>query len=418
MSSPPDQPRPPAPSSDSDAAAAVEAAVAPTPGPPPNPAPSLLGLGIARGLPRWAQVLVSLGLGAAFVLLFVEVYRGLGEVLTVLFAAWLVAYLFDPIIDRFEARGWDRSNAIILSLSFALLGAVLVLLLAVPYIVEEGAQLRGRGDGYSGAIQQHARSIEAWVLARSNGQIDLRLSSLAQRLPELVSGLDAGALDPLKEVGKRLLGSTFGLLGGIVRWALFPLFVFFLLRDFDRMRLALFSLVPPRMQGAVAAHAREIDTRIALFVRGQLLVCFALAILYSLGLVLFTDIDMAVLVGVTAGVLFAIPYFGTFFGIAAGSILAFLKFGISLEILKVWAVFGVVQFIEGAFLTPKIVGDSVGLHPLVVMLALVIGGNLFDLLGILLAVPVAAALQVLLGSVIEVYRQSAWYRAGSADDGT
>lgn len=385
--------------------------------PPESPAPlsaaSLAGLGLSVGLPRWGAALVSLGVGAVFLLFLVEVYRGLGQVLTVLFAAWLVAYLFDPLIDRFEARGWDRSNAIILCLSIVVaLGSVL-LLLVVPYVIEEGAALKGQGPDYRAAIHRHAMAIEQWVEVKTNGQVDLRLSNLAQRVPELLEELDAEALDPVRELGKKLVGSTFGILGALARWSLFPLFVFFLLRDFDRVRLFVFDLVPPRMRPAVATHAQLIDERIARFVRGQLLVCLALAVLYSLGLVLFTDIDMAVLVGVTSGVLFAIPYFGTFFGIAVGSVLAFLKFGFSFEIIKVWLVFGGVQALEGAVLTPKIVGDSVGLHPLVVMLALVVGGNLFDLLGILLAVPVAAALQVLLGSLVELYRQSPWYRAGS-----
>jgi predicted PurR-regulated permease PerM len=110
-----------------------------------------------------------------------------------------------------------------------------------------------------------------------------------------------------------------------------------------------------------------------------------------------------------------IPYLGTFFGVLAGTILAVLKFGADVEVLKVWAVFASVQFLEGTLLTPKIVGDSVGLHPVVVMLALVVGANLFGFLGILLAVPLAAILQVLLGTALRRYRATEWFQAGEEE---
>ncbi len=366
-------------------------------------------LGLSQGLPGWAGPLITLAIGGLLLLGLYELYRGLGEILTVLLLAMLIAYLLDPLIDRFEARGWDRSVAIGTSMVVGLAGAVTLLLLVVPYVVEESTGIGDRLDSYVADLGPKVRALEGWIEVRSGKRVDLGLSALADRVPDLVKKIQPTALDPVGDVIKRLLGSTFGVIGALLRWSLLPLFTFFFLRDFDRIRLGALSLVPPRMRPSVEHHAREIDLRMAMFVRGQVLVCLALAVLYATGLAVFTHIDMAVLIGGAAGILFIIPYFGTILGIVAGTTVALLQFGFTSEVLKVWAVFGVVQFIEGALLTPKIVGDSVGLHPVVVMLALVVGGNLFEFLGILLAVPVAAALQVLLVSFVTRYRESPWF---------
>ena len=241
---------------------------------------------------------------------------------------------------------------------------------------------------------------------------------MTEKLPKLLEKVGSGGSD-----ASSLLQSTFarassffgGALGFVVTWALFPIFAFFFLRDFDVGKARLFDLVPHRWRGDALETYRGVDGKMAAFVRGQFILCCTLAVLYSLGLGLFTDIDLAVLVGVLSGLLFVVPYLGTFFGLLAGTSLALLKFGVSVEVVKVWAVFVVVQGVEGAFLTPKIVGDSVGLHPVVVMLALVIGGNLFGFLGILLAVPVAAALQVVFSTGMSRYKETEWFLEGAED---
>ena len=144
-------------------------------------------------------------------------------------------------------------------------------------------------------------------------------------------------------------------------------------------------------------------------------VAVVLAVLYSVGLVAFTDIDLALLIGVLAGLLFVVPYLGTVLGITLGTLMAVLKFGISFEVVKVWIVFAVVQGLEGAVLTPKIVGESVGLHPVTVMVSLLIGASLFGVLGMLLAVPVAASLAVVGTTAVRWYKSTAWFQHGAED---
>jgi len=408
-----------------------EAELPEEPGTQPQPAaegePAVAAVRMIRSLPllselpAWAAMLLIAGLASLAVILLLQVlelglvvlYQGLGGLLSVLLVSLVLAYLLDPVIDRFERLGWDRSAAIGTCLSLFLAVAAVLLLLMIPYVVTEVSDLGDNMDSYVEGVADSAASLETWIAERTGLSIDLRFASMKKRLPELLSRMSLDGLDPIKAVAGTLLGSTFGLLGTLVQWSLLPIFTFFFLRDFDSIKRGMFGLVPFRWRRDTVEHYLEIDGKMSRFVRGQLTVSVILAVLYATGLGLFTDIDLAVLVGVVAGLLFVVPYFGTFLGIVAGSLLAFLKFGFDLEILKVWAVFGVVQIIEGTLLTPKIVGDSVGLHPVIVLLALVAGGNLFGFLGILLAVPLAAAIQVLLATALGYYRDTGWFRDGS-----
>jgi predicted PurR-regulated permease PerM len=378
----------------------------------PSPASAVIGLGVVAFA---GMVLVD-----ALSLVLSVVFQGLGNVLTVLLLALISAYLLDPLIDRFERAGWNRSLGIVISLGSFLIFTGLAVLLLVPYVVTEVADLNENIDVYIAGFGAQLSSLEVWVNAKTGMALDLRFSSMSEKLPDLLDNLSAGdgavgASSPVQALLKS--ASTFfgGAVGMAVTWALFPIFAFFFLRDFDELKKRLFGLIPFRWREDALSHYVVIDQKMAAFVRGQFILCSILAVLYALGLGVFTDIDLAILVGVLSGLLFVIPYLGTFFGVLAGTILAVLKFGADVEVLKVWAVFASVQFLEGTLLTPKIVGDSVGLHPVVVMLALVVGANLFGFLGILLAVPIAAILQVLLGTALRRYQATEWFQAGEGE---
>jgi predicted PurR-regulated permease PerM len=378
--------------------------------PTPPPAPPTRGIGIAEGLPPWSRPLFSLGTAAVLGLALWAVYTGLGDFLTVLLLAFVIGYVLDPLIDRFEAAGWDRTLGIGITLGIAVSGIVVGVLLIVPYIAGEIADLSDRIDEYTADVVTRAKQVEEWVATKTGQEVGI--AALTERLPDLLREMDLGSLDPMKTVASTLAGGTFGLLGAVFRYSLLPIFVFFFLRDFDVMKRAVFEMVPFRSRATVLDHYIRIDEKIAKFLRGQAMVCVWLAVLYSAGLLIFTDIHLALFIGVMSGVLFIVPYLGTVLGVGLGCLMALLQFGLSFEILKVIAVFGAVQGIEGALLTPKVVGDSVGLHPVVVMLALLVGGNLFGLLGVLLAVPVAASIQVILATGLEDLRRTPWFQRG------
>ena len=171
------------------------------------------------------------------------------------------------------------------------------------------------------------------------------------------------------------------------------------------------ELVPVRHRKRVNRIAASVDERLAAFVRGQLTVCAVLATLYSFGL-WAAGIDMALAVGLLSGALFVVPYLGTVVGVVLGTILCLMKYGIDIHLLYVALAFGIPQFIESWYLTPKIVGNKVGLHPLVVMIALLAGGGLAGIWGMLLAIPLTAVLDVLAREGLTVYRESNSYRGG------
>jgi predicted PurR-regulated permease PerM len=363
---------------------------------------------------RWGQRLSSREIAMRVVLAVIAgavsflLLYALRSALVGLAVALILAYLMDPLIDRFEARGWKRSPAIFACLVLGTITAVLAVLLLIPYVVNEVAGLSANLSGY-------AANIEGWVdyaNEKMGTKVTLDLSSLRDTWPQLLRDVDTEQLDPLKRVAAWAASSTLAFVLGLANVLMIPVYTFYFLRDFDRMVAWVFNLVPVTWQPLVSKHARAIDTKMGQFIRGQLTLCTILAVLYSVGLIAFGRIDMALLVGVLSGALFIIPYLGTIVGVILGAVLCLLKFGIDWHLLGVVGTFGVVQLLEGTLLTPKIVGESVGLHPMVVILSLFIGGALFGFMGILLAVPATAALSVLLETVLARYRASRIYTEG------
>jgi len=341
------------------------------------------------------------------VVVFTLLYA-LRSALVGLAVALILAYLLDPVIDRFEARGWNRTTAIFACLILATLTLGTLVLVLIPYVINEVSGLSDNLKGY-------ATNIEKWI-DFANSKLDtkftLDLSSLRETWPDLLRNVDTEQLDPLKKVASWAASSTLAFVLGLANVLMIPVYTFYFLRDFDKMVAWVFNLVPVTWQPMVSKHAGAIDTKMGQFIRGQLTLCSILAVLYSVGLIAFGQIDMALLVGILSGALFIIPYLGTIVGVVLGTVLCLLKFGLDWHLLGVLGTFGVVQLLEGTLLTPKIVGESVGLHPMVVILSLFIGGALFGFMGILLAVPVTAALAVLLETVLARYRASRIYQEG------
>jgi predicted PurR-regulated permease PerM len=235
------------------------------------------------------------------------------------------------------------------------------------------------------------------------------MEAISTEVPRLLESLSPDSRETLQGWVTHALSGSVGFLLQLLNLALLPIFAFYIVRDWDHATAWFHDKIPHRLRGTVVPLLAEIDERLSAFLRGQLTVCCVLAVLYSAGLWSVARIDLAVVVGVTSGLLFIVPYLGTAFGICAGTLLALLKFGIGVQVLYVWAVFGVVQLIEGWFLTPVVVGDKVGLHPLVVMVALLAGANLLGIWGMLFAIPVAATLSVLLTAGLAHYRKSGFF---------
>ena len=342
-----------------------------------------------------------------FWLIFTAVLIGLlyllAPVLTPFLAAALLAYLGDPLIDRLEARKISRSWAVTLVFGAILLGLLLLLLLLIPMSAHQFKALMHKLPAYLDWFQT---SVVPWLsnaLGIDPTLFDLshlrdRLLAYAREIGDLASGL----LESLR-------ASSTVVFTWIANLVLVPVVTFYLLRDWDLLVARARELLPRSIEPTVSELARESDEVIGAFLRGQFIVMGALGIIYSVGLAII-GLEFSLLIGMLAGLVSFVPYLGLIVGILAASIAALLQFHSFLSLIPVLIVFGVGQLISDFFLTPALVGDRIGLHPVVVMFAVLAGGHLFGFFGILLALPVAAVIAVLLRHAHDEYLRSKLYQ--------
>jgi len=343
---------------------------------------------------RWA-IVAAVTVGALLVLLWV-----LKAALTPLAAAFVIAYLLDPLIDLFERHHVRRSIAIFALLT--LLGGALAMLLlfVVPRFQREVGALAERMPGY---LEQLTTVVIPGLEQRLGVQIPHTLN-------DVIARVRSGEIPlPLEESRKLLAGAVGYVTGTFSALVVIPILAYYALVEFDRLVARAAAWIPPRHRVYVIDKARTVDRLVSGFLRGQLLVAATLGVLYAVGFSLI-GIDLAVGVGVLAGVLALVPYLGSAVALASASILCLLKFGIDGHLLAVFGWYLACQALEGFVLTPRIIGQSVGLHPAVVIVALLIGGDLFGFLGLLIAVPGAAVAKVFIDEALAAYRSSALFR--------
>jgi predicted PurR-regulated permease PerM len=343
--------------------------------------------------------------GVSFVVVLVGLLWLVWPVFTMIVASAALAYLLDPIVDRFEARGWSRSLGIGVLLLVGLAGLVVVSFVIVPTVVEQFAVLSHNISDYLSRVDAQVAPAATWIEAKLGVHVPIDPLEIKATLPDLLQKVSPDARASIQGYITGAFSSGIGLLLKVFNLALLPIFTFFLLRDWDRIVASVDELVPPRYRETVRGIAREVDLRLGGFVQGQITVALTLAVLYSVGLRL-VGIDMPYFVGITAGLLFVVPYLGTVIGIVLSVALSILKFGFDGHLLGVAAAFAIPQAFESWFLTPRIMGDKVGLHPMVIMVALLVGGNLMGVWGMLVAIPVTATISVLLSEWLRRYRAS------------
>jgi predicted PurR-regulated permease PerM len=299
--------------------------------------------------------------------------------------------LLDPIVSHLEKRGISRGASII-GIGGAVLTVLLFLvILAVPQMIREYRELIQNLPGYSqAAVERLAGLAESFLGIEAPHSLD-EISA------EVRSYLSAIGVEQVKTAGVAL--SKTALHGYSIALTLFnlmllPFFVFYIGRDLGQLHRTLGSFLDDEIREKVASVCREILRHVYAFFEGQLTVSLILAVLYIIGFSL-VGLPWAVLVGTLTGLLNIVPYLGVAVGFLLATVLALVSDPSLTHLLIVYGVFAVIQIFEGNFLTPKIVGESVGIHPLGVMVALIVGGDLFGLLGMILAIPAAAAVRVL-----------------------
>ncbi len=343
------------------------------------------------------QTLTWLALAAGLALLLWL----LAPVLTPFVVGAVLAYVLHPLVERLAARRVPRIVAVLVVEVLALLVAVALVLLLVPVLVKEMPLLKAQVPPLLDKLDQ---TLSPW-LAQFGIQINLDVASLKAWLSKV---LDANMEDWLAAAlsSARLGGSV--LLSLIGNAVLIPVVLFYLLLDWPRLMLEVQSLIPPRMRESALGFLEECDTMMGQYLRGQLVVMGVLAVYYAGGLAL-GGFDLALPLGVFTGLAVAIPYVGFGLGMLLSLLAGLLQFGSANALLVVAVVFGIGQLFESFVLTPRLVGERIGLSPLAVIFALMAFGQLFGFVGVLVALPASAVAAVAIRRVRQAYVGSRLY---------
>ncbi len=316
-----------------------------------------------------------------------------------------LAYLLAPVVVWFEKRGWSRSSSVLLTISGVMMTLVLSLIFILP--------------GLWGQLTKSYDQARTLVAGRSRG-IPL-LDKVKQINPQAYDYLEL----KIKESRYTDLRSRiFGMAGAWLQKGLFqlvdvtasimdllliPFFVYYLLVDYGAIGERFDRLVPPRHRAVASTLLSRINFVISSYVRNQLIIAMVMGVLYAIGFMI-ARVPLAISIGLLSGLLNFIPYLGTLTGLGLSLSFVALDGGGWPRIIGVVAIFAIVQSLEGYYLTPKLLGGSLDLHPMWVLIGLMIGGSLFGILGIILAVPVIAIAKVVLNFLEEIYQQTDFYR--------
>lgn len=334
----------------------------------------------------------------------------LAPILTPFVASLMLAWLGDPLVDRLEAAGRSRNTAVLLVFALMIVLITLALLILVPMLQSQVTTLVGALP----AMQQ-------WLLEGAIPALEKRLGFTAaewmdpQRIIDWVRSHWQAAGGAAATVFGYLGRSSFAVVTFVVNLLLTPIVTYYFLRDWDRMVERVAALIPRDHIGTVSKLASESNEVLGAFMRGQFVVMLALGAIYASGMALI-GLNLGLLIGMVAGLISFIPYLGATTGVILAVLAALVQAqGVDIKLLAgVAVVFTVGQLLESYVLTPRIVGDKIGLHPVAVIFAVMAGGQLFGFLGMLLALPVAAVANVLLRYAQERYRSSELYAGHSA----
>lgn len=328
---------------------------------------------------------------------FMAVLWLLGDVLLPFILGGAIAYLLDPIADRLERLGLSRVVATIVISVGLLLLTVVMLLIVVPTLIRQAVDLVQVAPQLVGDLRDFLEQRFPYLLDET--------ASLEQTMPGIGDTIRERALAVLES----LLNSVLNLFNVVMLIVIVPVVSIYMLNDWDTMVARIDSLVPLDHLEVVRRIASEIDQTLAGFLRGQGLVCLIQGLFYSIALML-AGLNFGLVVGAFAGLVSFIPFVGALAGGALAIGLALFQFwGDPLMIGLIAGIFFFGQFVEGNILTPKLVGSSVGLHPVWLLLALTIFGTLFGFVGMLVAVPVAAMIGVIVRFLISEYRGGRLY---------
>jgi len=327
----------------------------------------------------------------------------LKPILTPFLFGAILAYICDPVVNRLERLKLPRTLGVILVMLLLLGTFTLLLLILVPLFQSQAVLFLERLPGY---VEWFHGQVEPWLKSRFDVELQLDSAHVKEAISahlKNAGGTAATFLPSLKTGGLAILGFFINLV-------LVPVVLFYVLRDWGVILARIDELVPRRWHTQVAAVAREIDGVLSGFLRGEIWVMLLMSAYYAVAL-WFAGLEFALPIGIVTGILVFLPYVGVMVGLTLASLAALLQFQSLSGMVWVWAVFGGGQVLEGMVITPWLVGERIGLHPVAVIFAVLAGGQLFGFFGVLLALPASAALLVGLRLLRKRYLESNLYRS-------
>jgi len=322
----------------------------------------------------------------AVVLLVLSLMYRIQSIISIFAISFFIAYLLDPVIDRLEKLKVPRVAGILILIVLLTLFLALFFIAMFPLLYSEVNYLTSSIPKVVASLTDAAQHMAERL------NINITLDTLKDQLAPKAGEIAKQTLNAIEG----LLSSATTAVSSIINLAIVPILVFYFLKDFDRLNDKLYEIIGRKDDGVkLKRYLKEFDTILSVYFRGQVIVAAILAVLYT-AVLLIVGVKPAVLIGLVSGVLSVVPYLGFIIGFSSSLVLAIVQYQDFLHPIMVIVGFAIVQMIEGNFITPKIVGESLGLHPTAVIFALLAGGSLFGIGGMIIALPIAAFIKILI----------------------
>lgn len=370
---------------------------------------------------RYPYLLAKVALWAGAVAVLYWLTRNVEAVLFPVAVSFLVAYLLDPAVDWLEGlcdripalkrAQASRTMAIIVFMGLILTAVVGFILVLYPALAKQISTLVKRAPELANLAQNN---LLPWLERTTGYAVPATVSEAIAEYGGAIREQVPAAAKRLSSMTGEVLSKTGSVVASLLNLVMIPIFSFYFLRDFDLYKTRLRELVPLNRREFYLTRISLMDEVVGAWFRGQVTVALILAVLYAVGLAIVfafagAGIGSGIAIGLLAGILNIVPYFGFLIGFVLSVLMVVLNWSGFGPLIGVCVVFAIVQGLEGWVITPKIVGDKVGLSPVTVIIVLLLGGELFGLLGVLLALPVAGIVRALLPDIIESYRGTPFY---------
>ncbi|MEY3107119.1 MAG: hypothetical protein RIT35_1292 [Pseudomonadota bacterium] len=337
------------------------------------------------------------------VLIMVAFFYLVREILFPFIMAGCLAYFLSPVVDKITKACKSR----IIATSLILLTFFIIIIIASIFIIP---LIYNQVEFFIGKIPYYKNFITARIIPYLQTSLLNLDPAIIDKVQNFINNLSSSLFTYITPFLRNIVSSSMGLINIFSLFLIIPLLTFYLLLDWHKIVDCLHSLLPPKFKKAITTQLQLIDLALSGYIRGQFNICLILIFYYGCCLRII-GLDYFLLLAVLSGVLFYLPYIGPLTGLLIASVLAYLQFGDFMHIFYVFFVFAGAQILEGGLLTPKLVGDKIGLHPVWIIFAVFAGGSLMGLSGIIIATPLAAITSVLIRLTLKKYRQSSLFKA-------